>query len=86
MMEAPFTSEATPEKRRDLLRRMNKLVLADVVENLTIEETIRESNNRMMRHYEITVSLVHAWQYAEKTAVTASQVSQELSNDVLILK
>ena len=80
MMEAPFYPGVSSTRRKDLLRRMNKLVLSDVVENVAIEEFIKKDDVSVIpgtraRFYEITVSLINPWQYDEKSAVTATQVS-----------
>ena len=81
MMEAPFKANVSEAQRAKLHRRMNKLMLSDVVEKVSIKETIDSDQTTIvrdtyakLRHYDVTVSFLNPSQYAEKSSVTTSQV------------
>ena len=82
MMEAPFKVDVSPQRRANLHRRMNKLMLGDIVEKVSLKETIKVDktsawkNPAKFRHYDITISLLDPSQYADKSNVTVSQVGE----------
>ena len=81
MMEAPFKAGVSQDQREKLHRRMNKLMLSDVVEKVTIKESIGSADTTVvkdtfhkLRHYDVTVTFLNPAQYADKSSVTSSQV------------
>ena len=81
MMEAPFKADVSQDQREKLHRRMNKLMLSDVVEKVTIKESIGSADTTVvkdtfhkLRHYDVTVTFLNPAQYADKSSVTSSQV------------